>query len=110
METKICSKCKNAFPKNRFNFHLKKQHKGVDYFGVCRICKNELNRKMYKNRNPRKDTQIRNKRMTLELDDFYITQLIFISLKRKVPRSEIMKDKELLQLYKFKLQIKRLRK
>lgn len=105
---KICSKCGNEYPKDRIHFQLKNNYKGTDYLGNCRNCHNELCRSRYKIKGVRKITSQRTKRIIEELDDVYIAQLLFISLKEQIPKEIILQNKELIELHRLNLTLKRL--
>lgn len=107
---KKCSKCGNEYPKDRKHFHLKGTYKGKDLLANCRICHNKKCREKYKEKGVRKVTSERTKRIINTLDDVYIAQLIFISLNETISKEKILKNKELLELHRLNLQLKRITK
>lgn len=104
---KTCSKCGKEYPKDRKHFHLKLCKKGIDYLGSCRACHNKICRERYKSNGVRKITSERTKRIIETLDDSYISQMIYISLNKKIPKENILKNKDLLEIYRLKLKLKR---
>lgn len=107
MKTKICRKCNTEYPQTKEFFHSKGKRNGIEMLYECKLCFNKRSRIRYNEKGTKRDTSKRNKNITRSLFDEYVIQLIYISIKKSIPKKIIKKNKELIELYRLNLKLKR---
>ena len=107
-----CCKCKKEkeLNKENFNFYTSRLHRGIlSYFRKeCRECYNTYMKKYYlrKRNNRKEDDKKYAKKIKDDMTDRYIVKLIKRDDKT-ISIADIKKNKELIELYRLRLILKR---